>query len=168
MWPAAANAASVSPATPASSAENRTLGALPGLSEFTTKRSASSGKGRVILHGNSRYRFPAERSLAEIQAKRNHGCASSMATRCCPTRPVAPKTPTSILFVTLTQSSRRCDGVFLVGLFLKVIEAFEQVFNEISSVLASWREANEVVRKSEARAFFFGNGGVGHARGVAD
>lgn len=52
-----------------------------------------------------------------------------MATRYCPTRPVAPKMPTSILLVALTQSSRlHRDGALLVAFFLKVIQAFEQVF----------------------------------------
>src|SRR5688572_7479767 len=42
------------------------------------------------------YALPSERSLAASHVHRNHGWRASRETNCCPTTPVAPRTPTSI------------------------------------------------------------------------
>ena len=42
------------------------------------------------------YRPPKDRSLAPTQVKSNQGCPCKNLTKCWPTIPVAPRTPTSI------------------------------------------------------------------------
>ena len=51
MWPAAAKAPSMSPATDASSPENTTLGPRPGTHASTMRAADSSGMGVARRHG---------------------------------------------------------------------------------------------------------------------
>ena len=51
MWPAAANAPSISPATDASSPENTTFGPLPGTHASTMRSAEPPGIGVVSFQG---------------------------------------------------------------------------------------------------------------------
>src|SRR5262249_37875630 len=82
------------------SAENSTLGPRPGTQPSTLRSRAATGMELGSRHGAaSPYTLPSDRSLAATQRSANHGWFSSRATNCCPTRPVAPRTPTSSLCI---------------------------------------------------------------------
>src|SRR5688572_24303725 len=111
MWPARAKASSTSPATPASSAEKTTLGPRPGTHASTVRLRTAEGIGAGNRHADaSVYFLPSDRSLAASHVTLNHGWCSSRDTNCCPTIPVAPRTPTSIFVTNRSPLSRRSLG----------------------------------------------------------
>jgi hypothetical protein len=66
----------------------------------------------------SRYVRPSDRSLAPSQAGRNQGCSASCRMNCCPTIPVAPRMPTSILrTATLLDATNHSSQNKNAGLF---------------------------------------------------
>src|SRR5262245_45787150 len=97
MWPAWANAASISPATEESRPEKTSLGARPGVAASTSMRATASARGDASRHAAaSRYAFPSDRWLAPSHETRNQGWSASRAMNCWPTMPVAPRMPTSM------------------------------------------------------------------------
>src|ERR1700722_8877081 len=97
MCPAAAKSVSACPAIDASSAEKTSFGPTPGLNSSTAHFAASVGTAVGHPPAKTPPPLPAAPSPAASQVVLNHGCASSSAINCCPTVPVAPRIPTSIL-----------------------------------------------------------------------
>src|SRR6185369_11084475 len=97
--PASANRGSSSRAIPESSAAKMVLGAPSGRAGETTMLATFLGMAVFSRHlAASPYGLPSERSEAASHTASNQGWCSSIWINRWPTMPVAPRTPTGILF----------------------------------------------------------------------